>query len=310
VPRIVLLGPQRLQPTLAEAVEASGVRGPIVAVTAGWEEREDEIDELRTHLGRRVLNLRLHRRAEEVFEKDGELLDAVRQRRARVREVQNLYRIRLDRAVQALRDVRRHGGPAADLDAAMIAALDDLRRLDAWHLERMREILDGWNARWRPGERKSVAPHRAAIRAIADDAESLAIAGGNVAVLMNRLDLFGVGSIFAEHTLFAWSAGAICATDAVVIYHDDPPQGRGHPEVLRPGLGLLHGVVALPHAHRRIRLDRSNRVRLWHHRFQPKVCLALDDGAFATFEDGKLAAVTAGVKTFTEDGRVIEGVSL
>ena len=40
--RVVLLGPQRLAPTLRDAIEAVGVDGPVAAVTAGWEEREPE----------------------------------------------------------------------------------------------------------------------------------------------------------------------------------------------------------------------------------------------------------------------------
>ncbi|MCG3133888.1 MAG: hypothetical protein HMLKMBBP_01154 [Planctomycetes bacterium] len=302
--RIVLLGSQRLQPTLVQAVESVGVTGPIVAITAGWEEREDEIDELRDHLGRRVLNLRLHHRGEEVFEKDPELFRAVRDRRQTLREAHDLYRIRLDRAIQALRDLRTHGGPHALLDPAMLAALDDLRRLDDWHVARMAEIVREWDERWRPSERASLAPHLRAIEAISREAETLAVAGGNVAVLLNRLRLFGIDRTFSRHTVFAWSAGAMTLTERIVVYHDDPPFGRGNPEVLRPGLGFVGGVVALPHWHRRIRTDHVNRVRLWHHRFRPLRCAALDDGSWAVFGDGVLRAVSNGVRTFTEDGRV------
>ena len=59
---VVLLGPQRLRPDLVEAVDRVGVDGPVAAVTAGWQEREDEIDELSAHLRRPTHNLQLHRR--------------------------------------------------------------------------------------------------------------------------------------------------------------------------------------------------------------------------------------------------------
>ena len=49
---IVLLGPQREQRTVADAVRGLGVEGPVATVTAGWEEREAEDTELRDHLGR------------------------------------------------------------------------------------------------------------------------------------------------------------------------------------------------------------------------------------------------------------------
>jgi hypothetical protein len=306
VPRIVLLGPQRLQPTLVQAVEAAGVKGAVLAITAGWEEREDEIDELRSHLGRRVLNLHVHRRGEEVYEKDPELLAAVADRRAQLQEAQLLYRMRLDRQVQALRDLRRHGGTPGNLDAAVLDALEDVRRLDAWHAARMSRLVRAWEERWKPWERASVKPHLRALQALADESPALAIAGGNVAVLLNRLHLFAIGSIFSKHTIFAWSAGAMALTERIVVYHDDPPQGRGNPEVLRPGLGTVPGIVALPHAHRRIRFDRPNRLRLWHHRFLPLRCLAFDDGAWAAFEDGRMTSLTPGVRTFTAEGAVEE----
>jgi peptidase E len=151
-----------------------------------------------------------------------------------------------------------------------------------------------------------VAPHVRAIQALADEGPALAIAGGNVAILLNRLHLFGIGNIFSNHTIFAWSAGAMALTERIVVYHDDPPQGRGNPEVLRPGLGLVPGIIALPHAHRRIRLDRPRRLRQWHHRFAPLRCLAFEDGSWVTFDDGRITSITAGVRTFTEDGRLDE----
>ena len=59
---VVLLGPQRYRPTLAEAFRYVNAEGPVAAVTAGWEEREDEIDDLSEQLGHEVVNLRLHGR--------------------------------------------------------------------------------------------------------------------------------------------------------------------------------------------------------------------------------------------------------
>ena len=78
--RIVLLGPQRLKPTLIDAVKKLDVRGDFAAVTAGWQEREDEIDELSAHLDRPVTNLRLHARGEDVFQRDPEELVEVCER--------------------------------------------------------------------------------------------------------------------------------------------------------------------------------------------------------------------------------------
>jgi hypothetical protein len=69
-------------------------------------------------------------------------------------------------------------------------------------------------------------------------------------------------------------------TRRVVVFHHSPPQGFGNSEVLDAGLGLVDGVVALPHAHRRLHLDDERRVALLARRFAPDACLALADGAW------------------------------
>ena len=75
-PARTLLGPQRLKPTLADAVRARGCGDvPIATITAGWQEREHDDQELHQHLGERSRNLELFRRARRVFA-------AVRERRS------------------------------------------------------------------------------------------------------------------------------------------------------------------------------------------------------------------------------------
>ncbi|HWE24492.1 MAG TPA: hypothetical protein VG496_11210, partial [Myxococcales bacterium] len=77
---VVLLGAQRFEPTLGAAVAELGVTGRIATITAGWQERELEDEELSEHLGRRTVNLRLHGRGEELFAADPELQAAHRER--------------------------------------------------------------------------------------------------------------------------------------------------------------------------------------------------------------------------------------
>src|SRR5262245_58466403 len=72
-PPTVLLGPQRFAPTLAAVVRSLGIGGEIAAVTAGWQEREEEDAELRDHLqghGCATVNLMLHARGEQAFGAD------------------------------------------------------------------------------------------------------------------------------------------------------------------------------------------------------------------------------------------------
>src|SRR5262245_40862068 len=107
MPVVVLLGPQRLKPTLIQAFEAAKVSGPVAAVTARWEEREDEIDELSERLGpgRPVTDLLLHRRGEDVFRRDSDRLLATGDFVARRRQLRDAYRSRLAHALDAVRDV-------------------------------------------------------------------------------------------------------------------------------------------------------------------------------------------------------------
>ena len=97
----ILLGPQRHVPIVARAVAAlvGDDDRPLAVVTAGWEERENEDHELREHVQRPVLNLELWARVERIFERDRELLTAMRQRHDTLRKVQELYRLRLQGAM-------------------------------------------------------------------------------------------------------------------------------------------------------------------------------------------------------------------
>jgi len=280
---LVLLGPQRLRPTLKEAVDALGVTGRVATVTAGWEEREGEDAELDAHLAGRTLNLDLFPRAEEVFREDPEVYAAFVARREAMRALSDVHRPRLHGALQGARDLlaRRRSRPeeAALLDPEVEQALAVVRDLDAHHLERVRAVdAEFAEAAW-AAPRASVERHRSEVRARLADVELLAIAGGHVGVLLNRLRLFDVLSAHGERPVVAWSAGAMALTERVVLFHDSPPQGRGDAEVYGPGLGLAPGLVALPHARRRLDLDDPDRVELLARRFAPATCAAMDEGA-------------------------------
>ena len=93
---LTLLGPQRLTPTLPEAVAAVGVdlspgQPPLAIVTAGWQEREDEDADLVAALLGNTVNLRLYARVADIFERDPDLARAHRERGQRLRDIQTLY---------------------------------------------------------------------------------------------------------------------------------------------------------------------------------------------------------------------------
>jgi len=306
VPPIVLLGPQRLQRTLGAVVEEVGVEGDFAAVTAGWEEREDEIDELRAHLDRRVVNLRLYARCEEILREDPQFALAYRERRQKLRELDDLHRVRLDAMEKALRKLMKASGRQDLLEPERDAAVDDLRRLDAHQRRRIADIHAEFDAEWAPAERDDVADHRREIKSILGSCGSLALAGGNVAVLLNRLRLFDVASLVDRATVFAWSAGAMVCSEEIVLFHDDQPQGAGNPEIFGPGLALVRGVLPLPHASKRLRLDDKVRVKMFARRFEPLTCVAMDRGHGLAWDGETWVAAAGGARRLTVDGEVVE----
>lgn len=300
---VTLLGPQRFLPTLGRAVRAAGVEGTLASVTAGWQEREAEDLELHEHLEERTSNLMLYARSEEVFERDPDLFRAHRERQERLRSMQELYRLRLAHLKRAARELAAREGDPELLEPELEAAIAALRELDAHHLARIRAVNDAFDAAWRPLERPAVARHVAEIERALAGAEALAVAGGHVAILLNRLRLFGIDRLLGARRVFAWSAGAMAVSERVVLFHDSPPQGQGNAEVLEAGLGWAIGVVALPHARRRLALDDPLRVALFARRFAPAHCLVLDDGSQVVLGEAGIRA-DSGVRRLTVDGRL------
>jgi hypothetical protein len=276
---VVLLGAQRFDPTLREAVDELGVKGKIATITAGWQEREDDDDDLDQHLDRRAVNLLLHARAEEVFKKD----PAHRERQALLRLRQDFYRVRLEHALDAAYVIDKRSAPSEILDDEARTSIEAIRNIDSLHLDRCARDRNEFDAKVKPLERPAVARHRAEIAAILDDCEAIAIAGGHVASLLNRLQLFGIADMAAGKTVFAWCGGAMAVTERVVLFHDSPPQGSGAPEVLETGLALVGDVVALPQPEFRLRLNDKERLRLLARRFAPAACIALPSRSRVTW---------------------------
>lgn len=277
---IILLGPQRLRPTVLRAVEESGVGGRIAAVTAGWQEREREVDELSEHLGQPVVQLELYRRAEGVFLGSRQFFEAYRARQEALRSLQALYRRRLDHVLDAAREVLEATGPDVIVEPERESAMAMVRELDRHHLERIAAIHRVYAPDLDPRHHPQLAEEQAAVKALLADCDALAIAGGHVLILLNRLQLFDiVGALGPTKPVFAWSAGAMCLGKHVVVFHDSPPQGAGNAEVMEAGLGLFDDVLAFPHARRRLRLEDPRRVALVARRFEDATCVAMDEGA-------------------------------
>lgn len=308
--RVTLLGPQRLRPTVGHALNANGCSGPVATITAGWQDREGEDDELTQNLACECRNLKLFERGELLFRDDPELLALLHHRHDRLAEQREYYRLRLANALEAARALFRKEGSASLLGPEQDAAVDDVRRLDAKQIQRVRELDDEYRNRWKLDERESLLAVRRDVETDLEGCNAVVIAGGHVGVLHTRLWLFGVVPLFGERPILAWSAGAMVVSPRIVLFHDNPPQGAGNAEVYGAGFDLCQGVVPLPHAHRRLRLDDPHRVSLFARRFSPAACIAMNDGSRLDW-NGRRWATSDRAYRLTRGGRLVRvrGVS-
>jgi hypothetical protein len=290
MPEVLILGPQGRTPSLARALETARMRGPVVAITAGWQEREGELAALETHLAQPVQDLRLYARAEAAFAEDPELHAAYRARQTSLREMQDLYRLQLGHTKRAAREVYRARPVTDAVRRARASALASLRRLDARHAAAIGAVHRHFEERWRPGERSSLARQREEIVTLLSAAATVLVAGGHIAVLLNRLTLFDLRAALADKPLAAWSAGAMALAGRVVLFHDRRPQGPGDAELFEHGLGAVGGAIFLPHAATRLALEDPGRIALLARRFAPVPCYALDDGDWLMFRGGRIVA--------------------
>lgn len=308
--RVVLLGPQHRTQIVARAVDDLGVDGPLATITAGWEEREHEDEDLSLHLGGRTRNLGLYPRAEEVLLEDGVVRELLNERFHRMRDLRSLYHLRLAPQLKSCRELLARTDPAAP-DALhgpeIEGAIAGVRSLDENHLKRTAALEAEITERMAAPTRPSIERHRQELAVVLDGVEAILIAGGHVATLLDRLRLFDVFSLAPTVPVIAWSGGAIVVAERIVLFHDSPPQGAGDPEVYAPGLGLVTGIVPLPHARHRLRLDDPARVALFAQRFAPDLCATLDSGARLDI-GGSVPGwkVSGEARVLRADGRVSE----
>ena len=299
-PHVIVLGPQGDSPTLPAVCEdlvADGRLardGVLATITAGWQEREGELGRLEADTGRKTLDLGLYARAETVAEEDPELAAGHTAVQSRLKELRRAYNRRLAGAMTSLAELNRLEGDATVLDAEREDALEELRRLDARHLARVAELRAAYLNEFAPHDRPVVRQQRRAIGSALKGVDVVAIAGGHVATLLNRLRLFDVAPLLAKKTIVAWSAGAMVLGERVALFHDRPPWGPGNAEMFEHGLGVLEGVMFFPHATRRLDLEDVVRTRRLARRFAPDTCVLLDPGSRMAFAaDGTMSASDA-----------------
>lgn len=300
-PAVTLLGPQR-RPTLDRVVQSLGIDGPVAAVNAGWQDREADDGELLSLLGGRGVNLRLHARWMSVLQDDPDYARAEREHRVVLDEVQTLYRIRLDHAVKATYEIaQRTDGHPRTRESAVADAIEMLRATDETHLRRVQELQQSFAAAWSPHDRETIAKNRHEVHDVLSRSACLVVAGGHVGELLHVLRMFDVGAALPSRVI-AWSAGAMAITERVVLFHDRAAHGPAQTEVLDAGLSVAAGLVALPHARRRLRMDDALRMSILARRFAPALCVVLDDGV--TVELGAEQVVPPEARLVTIDGRL------
>ena len=301
--RGAILGPQQLKQSLGAAVKALGIEGPIALVTAGWQEREDQDEELPAQLGAEVINLRLYQRGEKVFAEDREYARAHRARQDQLRQIQEFYKLRLERSFDAALDIARKA-QGTDLEREEVrVSLEHIRRIDQEHLERVTALREAYELSTRPLLRPTIVKHRKELERTLADVGAVAIAGGHVAVLLNRLRMFGFDELMGDRALIAWSGGAMVTSERVILFHESPPEGAGVSEVLEQGLGFHRGVVPLPNPKLRLKLDDPLRVGWLSRRYSHSKCVAFDQGDWVRF-DGEKWFDAEGTTLLKHDGSV------
>lgn len=275
--QLTVLGPQR-RPTVDQVLPDLDPDAPLATVTAGWQEREPDDDELDALLGGRSVNLGLYGRWLDVRDRDPEYGAAQIEHRSTLEELRTLHLVQLASALDALDAMaQRTGERPRAIEGALSDAEAVIRLLDDRHLARIVELNSAFEAAYPPDERPVVAEHRAAVRTILAEVGAFVIAGGNVVALLRTLQMFDVAPHVPD-AIVAWSAGAMALTDRVVLFHDRTPQGPSPVEIYDYGLALLPGLVLLPHARRRLRVDEPARMAALARRFAPAPCVVLDDG--------------------------------
>ena len=275
--RLILLGPQPEFETLRLGLDRIAAKQPAALITAGWQEDEAADGDVQAVLPPSSINLRLFQRSEELFEHDAELIELLKQRQDELRALRDAYRMRLDCSLDAARKmVAMQAREPFDFRPEFESAVEMLRQLDRQYLLRTTQILDGYDQALDIENRPEIRKHREQLQQILDGSGCLVIAGGHVAIILNRLRLFGVLEMNPQLPIVAWSAGTMALSDQIVLFHDHPPQGKGNPEVLRPGIGLFHEILPLPDAQQRLDLADELRVILLSRRFIPYVCIGLN----------------------------------
>lgn len=302
---IVLLGPQTDFAEIGEVLDEFKVDGSVALITTGWQENESEDEALVEQLRRPAVNLALHARSERVYAQEPLYAQARASRQARLQHLQRFYRMRLEAVDEAARAIGVRHVDAEILLEQQSITIAQMRQLDEDHLQRCQAEWTAFDQQWPAAEQASIAHERAAIAELVGRCAAVVIAGGHLTALLNRLRLFDVLAAAGNKPIIAWSAGAMCLSDRIVLFHDSPPFGKNLAQMLDVGLGLAKGVVVMPDPRHRLRTDQPQATAWFTQRMAPAQCLGMDPGARLVFRGGHL--VKAFADRLLPDGRMQHG---
>lgn len=288
---LILLGPRPEQASFETALSQLNVSRPVALITAGWETDEQEDSELKQAVGVECINLNLFGRTEQLFADDPELIQTLQARQDELRHLRNAYKDRLNHQLKAARQIIRRKEHLIDLDDERESAIDMVRRLDRQYFVRTSQIIDRYEASLQTANRPLVVAHRREISDVLNRVNAILISGGHVAIILNRLKIFGILESQSALPIIAWSGGTMALADQIVFFHDSPPQGAGNPEVLRAGMGLFHDILPLPDAKTRLHLNDQARVELFARRFDRFECVILDEQTILERKNGNWSSI-------------------
>jgi hypothetical protein len=287
---------------LPAVLDRLGIRGPVALVSAGWRFDEARDEPLREALGRPVHNLALYERFRVLERELPELAGAYSAKQQSLRAAKAQYRNAIVHAHHACAELwESRKDPACPWFNEAVRHLQSVDALFLSEAERMHGTFGGDE---RPLEDPRVRAQLDEIDAQLAGCEAVLIAGGHVGVLRNRLAFYHLGERLGGKHVIAWSAGAMCLTERILLFHDGTTFGGGTAEFLDRGLGLVKGVVYLPHARQRLDLDNATHVSVLARRLAPARAIGLQNGGVLI--DGRHASGAEDATiVLREDGRVL-----
>ena len=300
---LVLLGQQREAPRLQSILDRWQITGPVGLVSAGWEEDEDDDQWVRDAVDSPVINSRLYGFADDLFQRDPEVIELLRERQDRLRELREINELQTEHLCLIARDLWRRLESNASAMGPLQQTLDQLRAVDDSYLESITTVIVEYETRIAPKERPSVLEYRQRVIERLQGCEVLFVAGGHVGVLLNRLNLCRLLQNI-QLPIVAWSGGAMALGERVYFYDQFLPHAKREVELSRRGLGLFSGIQLFPRARQRLQLHDPCELGLLARRMTSRCLLMNERSEISWSSDNQLQATD--VLTITDLGETKE----